>query len=140
MAVPNTTTFTLQNVVDEIAGPQTSLIACFADAASSGYDPLYEGTKTNLLNFRNYVDVNLVISPTTFNATNSFQSFTLTITSDVSWTVTDNVAWISTSPSSGSNNGSVSVTILSNGGAFRAGIITVTGGGRTATCAVSQAS
>lgn len=54
MPVPNTTTFNLQNVVDEITGTQTSLSACFTDAASSGFNPLYEGSKNNLLNFRDY--------------------------------------------------------------------------------------
>ena len=43
MAVPNTTTFTLQDLVD-----------CFADATSSSFDSNYSGSKNNLLNFRNY--------------------------------------------------------------------------------------
>ena len=53
MAVPNTTTFSLQDVVD--VNPTTGdLIDCFADAASSSFDPNYSGNKNNLLNFRNY--------------------------------------------------------------------------------------
>lgn len=57
MAVPNTTTFTLQDVETEIAGAQTSLAGCFAAANAGGFDPAYEGSKTSLLNFRNYTDI-----------------------------------------------------------------------------------
>lgn len=55
MSVPNTTTFTLQDVVDEInAAGVDSLTECFSAANNAGFDPLYEGSKDNLLNFRNY--------------------------------------------------------------------------------------
>ena len=54
MAVPNTTTFTLQDVVDEINPTTDDLVDCFADANASGFDATYEGSKNQLLNFRNY--------------------------------------------------------------------------------------
>tara|TARA_R100000951_G_C2494904_1_gene135612 strand:+ start:41 stop:442 length:402 start_codon:yes stop_codon:yes gene_type:complete len=54
MAVPNTTTFTLQNVVDEVNPTTDDLVDCFADATSSSFDSNYSGDKNNLLNFRNY--------------------------------------------------------------------------------------
>ena len=54
MAVPNTTTFTLQNVVDEVNTTTDDLVDCFADATSSSFDSNYSGSKNNLLNFRNY--------------------------------------------------------------------------------------
>jgi len=54
MAVPNTTTFTLQNVVDEVNPTTDDLAACFTDADECYFDPTYEGSKNNLLNFRNY--------------------------------------------------------------------------------------
>jgi len=54
MAVPNTTTFTLQDVVDEINPTTDDLVDCFADATSSSFDSNYSGSKNNLLNFRNY--------------------------------------------------------------------------------------
>ena len=53
MGVPNTTTFTLQNVVDFIDNDD-NLVGCFNDASSSDFDVLYEGNKDELLNFRNY--------------------------------------------------------------------------------------
>ena len=54
MGVPNTTTFTLQNVVDVVNPTSDDLVDCFADAVASKFDSNYEGSKNQLLNFRNY--------------------------------------------------------------------------------------
>ena len=54
MAVPDTTTFTLQDVVTEVNPTTDDLVDCFADAVSLNFDPAYEGSKNQLLNFRNY--------------------------------------------------------------------------------------
>lgn len=54
MSVPNTTTFELQDVVDEINPTTDDLVDCFADANSNYFDSSYEGSKNQLLNFRNY--------------------------------------------------------------------------------------
>ena len=54
MGVPNTTTFELQDVVDEVNPTTDDLVDCFADANASYFDSTYEGSKNQLLNFRNY--------------------------------------------------------------------------------------
>lgn len=54
MAVPDTTTFTLQDVVNEVNPTTDDLVDCFADANASDFDVVYEGSKDELLNFRNY--------------------------------------------------------------------------------------
>ena len=54
MGVPNTTTFDLQDVVDEINPTTDDLADCFSDAVASKFDSSYEGSKNQLLNFRNY--------------------------------------------------------------------------------------
>jgi hypothetical protein len=55
MAVPNTSTFSLQDVVDEINPTTDDLVDCIADASSSGYDTsYYSSPATSLLEFRNY--------------------------------------------------------------------------------------
>lgn len=59
MGVPNTTTFTLQNVVDVIDNDD-NLVGCFNDAVASKFDSNYEGSKNQLLNFRNYDGVTLI--------------------------------------------------------------------------------
>lgn len=57
MAVPNTNTFSLQDVVDEIDGTQSSFQDCIDDATESGFDDTYYTSPvTSLLEFRNYVD------------------------------------------------------------------------------------
>ena len=53
MGVPDTTTFTLQNVVD-VVDNDDNLVGVFNDAVASKFDPAYSGVKNNLLNFRNY--------------------------------------------------------------------------------------
>jgi len=60
MGVPNTTTFTLQNVVDVVNPTTDDLVDSFADAVSSKFDSDYEGSKNQLLNFRNYDGVTLI--------------------------------------------------------------------------------
>lgn len=54
MAVPNTDTFSLQDVVDEINPTTGSLDDCFVDAIASSFNSTYSGSKNSLLNFRNY--------------------------------------------------------------------------------------
>lgn len=65
MAVPDTTTFTLQDVVTEVNPTTDDLVDCFADAVASKFDSNYSGSKNSLLNFRNYGAVTL----TTFHLT-----------------------------------------------------------------------
>lgn len=56
MAVPNTNTFSLQNVVTEIGlgGSKANLVDCFINANSSGFVSAYAGAKDRLSNFRGY--------------------------------------------------------------------------------------
>lgn len=58
--VPDTETFSLQDVVNVVGPSSNDLVQCFADAYSDGFDPLYEGSKNNLLNFRNYEHVDYI--------------------------------------------------------------------------------
>lgn len=60
MGVPNTNTFTLQNVVDTVNPTTDDLVDSFADAVASKFDSTYEGSKNQLLNFRNYDGVTLI--------------------------------------------------------------------------------
>lgn len=62
MAVPDTTTFTLQDVVDEVVPTTDDLVDCFADADADKFNSEYKGNKDRLLNFRNYGAQNLVLT------------------------------------------------------------------------------
>ena len=68
-------------------------------------------------------------------------SDSFTISSNVSWTVTSSATWCTVSPSSGSNNGTVTVKASENTTTDdRTATITVTGGGITRTIAITQKS
>jgi len=59
MAVPDTDTFSLQDVITELGlAPDEGLVECFEEAIAgsfdSNYNPNADGTNNNLLNFRNY--------------------------------------------------------------------------------------
>ena len=57
----------------------------------------------------------LSVSPSTVNVAAAANSTgTFSVTSNTSWTVTDNQAWLTASPASGSNNATVTVTAQEN--------------------------
>lgn len=113
MPIPNVSNFSLQDVIDEIAGVQTSLAGCFTDADPDGFNPTYEGSKDRLSNFRDYDDnpASLTISPTsiTVNPTGgSTTSVTVTTSGSPAWTQSNNSGgWLTTSPGSGTGNGTI---------------------------------
>lgn len=133
MAVPDTTTFSLQDVVNAI-GLQglDSLQVCFDNANSSYFDPKYYVDGNDQLEFRNYGSHNLVesvsVSPSSYNAGNSGVSFTLNITVSpvgASWYIL-HPDWITVNPLNGYGDGSTSVTVSYNdSGAVRTGTIRV---------------
>jgi mannan endo-1,4-beta-mannosidase len=83
----------------------------------------------------------LTVSPNALTLGSGASSSPITVTSNVSWTVTDNQTWISVAPASGTNNGSFNVSVTANtGSASRSGTVTVSGGGITRTITVNQAS
>jgi hypothetical protein len=57
MAVPNTSSFSLQDVVNEINPSSKSLSGCFSSARSAGFVSSYSGAKDRLSNFRGYTHV-----------------------------------------------------------------------------------
>lgn len=56
MSVPNTTTFRLSDVCDELglSSSNRRLSECFLAADSTYFNPTYEGNKDRLSNFRDY--------------------------------------------------------------------------------------
>jgi hypothetical protein len=73
MGVPDTTTFTLQNVVDEIDNDD-NLVGCFNDAIASYFDSNYgPGDESNLLQFRNYGSQNALTSFSGSSGQNDFK-------------------------------------------------------------------
>jgi hypothetical protein len=54
MAVPDTSTFSLQDVVDEITPSSNTLQTCYDESIDVNFDASYMGDKNRLSNFRNY--------------------------------------------------------------------------------------
>jgi hypothetical protein len=97
------------------------------------------------------VGVTLTVSAASLTLSPSSLSFTatqgaanpagqsLTISSNVAWTASDNAAWLSVSPSSGATNGSITASVNTSSASLgtNTAAITVTGGGITRTVNVT---
>ncbi|GFE84179.1 hypothetical protein GCM10011487_61790 [Steroidobacter agaridevorans] len=82
----------------------------------------------------------LNVSPASLSFAAGVSSSPVAVTSNVSWTVTDNQPWLSVAVASGTNNGSFTVIAAANTGtAARTGTVTVSGGGISRPIAVTQA-
>ncbi|WP_051336063.1 chondroitinase-B domain-containing protein [Aquimarina latercula] len=102
--------------------------ACFVNSIGNPLGSCSNTPPTDILAVSNIDD---------FSA--SSQSKTLTITSNVNWTISDNSSWITVSPLSGTNNGDATITVTANSqNTSRTGIITVAGGSITRTITITQ--
>jgi len=82
----------------------------------------------------------LTLSTASLALGSAASSGTFAITSNTSWAVTDDQSWITVSPTSGSNNATVTVSASANTATTsRTGTVTVSGGSMTRTVAVTQA-
>ena len=83
----------------------------------------------------NYIEVN----PSFKQVAASSGSFSVNVSSNVAWVVSESCNWVNCSPSSGSNNGSFTVSYNGNAGtSSRTCDITVSGGGCSATVTLKQ--
>jgi len=148
----STGNISLQDVVTEIGttpdgNGEYTLFRSFAEAHTYGFDPTYRGIMNSLYNFKGYdhsIAESVVVSPATYDAPNqNAGSFTLTITSNTSWTVnTNEPTWISFDQASGSLNDTITASYADNPGTTapaRSGRVTVTGeDGALDSCLINQ--
>jgi hypothetical protein len=81
----------------------------------------------------------LTVSPTSLDFAAAGGTETFTVSSNTSWTVGSSATWLSVSPASGSNDGTVTLTASANTStASRTATVTVSGGGITRTVSVTQ--
>jgi hypothetical protein len=81
----------------------------------------------------------LTVNPTSWGALPAGGTQSVSVTSNVSWTVSSNQSWLRVSPTSGSNNGSFTMTADPNStGSSRSATVTVSGGGISRTISVTQ--
>jgi hypothetical protein len=86
------------------------------------------------------VPPSLAVSANSLDFSSSGGQKTFTVSSNVSWTASSNaISWLTVSPASGSNNGTIIITAQTNTTVYeRIGIITVSGGGIKQTITVLQ--
>ena len=127
--VPNTNTFSLQDVVNVVIPISNNLVQCFTDSIDGFFDIAYKGSKDRLSNFRNY-GATLTIYPTGVGFTHDggkcsnptdYSGFTINVTTQTgnAWTATRNASWIylngGTDPITGNGNGSFLVEVTPGG-------------------------
>jgi hypothetical protein len=84
--------------------------------------------------------VSLSVSLSSLDFAADGDSRTVSVSSNVNWTVGSSASWATVSPASGAGNGTVTVTVSDNDtGSERTATVTVSGGGFTRTVAVTQA-
>lgn len=71
----------------------------------------------------------LDVSTNSINPSSSSGSTNVSVTSNIAWTVMDNAGWITLSASSGTNNGTISISYSQNSGGARTGTVTFSGPG-----------
>lgn len=82
---------------------------------------------------------NLNVNPTALNFSSGTGTNQINVTSNVTWSASDNQSWISLSPSGGSGNGTINVSVTANGStSSRTGSVTISGGGITRSVSVNQ--
>ena len=81
----------------------------------------------------------LNVTPTSINAENAANTYSIDVTSNISWTATSSESWCSITPASGSGNSSILVNVSTNNNeSSRTATITIVGGDITRTVSISQ--
>jgi uncharacterized protein (TIGR02145 family) len=81
----------------------------------------------------------LSVAPAGISATASADNYTITVTGNVSWSATANAEWLSITPASGTNDGTITVRVSANAApAERTATVTVAGDGLSETVTVTQ--
>lgn len=101
------------------------------DAAKNRYAVSVSEYNTDKYEFYIYARykyaTNLSVSKTLLNFTESGGSQTITVASNESWTATSNQSWCTVSPSSGSNDSTITITVAANSSSARTAKVTVKG-------------
>lgn len=99
----------------------------------------YGGNGTGNFKLCIYEPPYIIISPVTKNVSSTLGSTTFQVTSNQTWTASDNVGWATVSPTSGTGNATLTVNYSANASAPRSATITVTNGtGITKTAVMTQ--
>lgn len=108
-------------------------------AERTGVVTLSGGGATTSITVTQAAAASLTVGPTSQSVAANAGSFGITVTANIAWTVSSNASWLTASPTSGTNNGTVTANYTANAGVARTGTLTFSGSGITRTVTVSQA-
>jgi hypothetical protein len=81
----------------------------------------------------------LSVDKSFFSFERTANSQSIIVTSNIAWTISSNVSWLTPSVSSGSNNATINLNVSANtGNAKRTGVLTISGAGLTSTIDIEQ--
>ncbi len=127
----NSLTITASYDENTTSSPRTGIITVIGSGITRTVTIVQDG-KTD----SNYLDV----YPSSQSVSSDLGDTTFSVSSDMSWTVSDDAGWLSVSPNSGSGSGTLTASFNSNNSSDpRTGTIVVTGNGITRTVTVIQA-
>jgi ribosomal protein L14 len=86
-----------------------------------------------------FIDSLYVFADSIMRSAEAFPTNLIDIGCNRSWTASSNQSWATVTPTSGTNNGTINVSITANSGAARTAIITVTAGSLMRTVSIQQA-
>lgn len=110
---------TLKQINTELGLVNQSLSACISAAGKTG-------VWTKQTDFAGYSTAYLSVNYNSFVFSSAFGSKTLAVTSNTTWSVSDNTSWISISGASGSGNDSFLITCSQNSSSSsRIGTVTI---------------
>jgi outer membrane lipoprotein-sorting protein len=81
----------------------------------------------------------LTVAPVTLDFNAAGGTLNIAVASNTNWTAVGSATWLTFSPASGANDGTVGVTAAANTGAARTGTVIVMGGGLMRTVNITQA-
>mgnify|MGYP000344171740 CR=1 FL=1 len=148
MALQNSGAISLSDIQNEFGGSNPINISEYYRGGNnvpniSANSNIPTGGTISFNDFYGGTNVSISVSPSSFTGNGFFDSFTLFVTSDTSWTVTttgtDNGNWINPSVTSGTGSTSFTVTIQRNTtGTTNFGTVKVSGGGASDSCSIAQ--
>jgi hypothetical protein len=134
ITLPTKTGSTFQGYYDAITGGTQYYTNSGASARS------WDKTGTSATLYARWTENTLSVSPASYYfSANGSTSSSIAVTSNQSWTVSDNASWLTTSITSGSNNGTFTMTAAANTSvSSRGATVTVAGGGLIRTVSITQ--
>ncbi|UII21517.1 cellulase family glycosylhydrolase [Fulvivirga ligni] len=127
----NNGTLTISTTANSGSTARTGTITVSGSGITRTINVSQSGANSNLY---------LTVSTNELNFNSSSETETVNISANVSWSASISASWIDVAPASGTNNGSVDISVSANTtSSARTGSVTISGGALSQVIAISQA-